>query len=85
VSRSAQDDDFVGVLKKNIPSKLALMGLRPTQADENALCSATILYGSFALPFVIPTEAYPDFLSRSTHDCHACGFPQRKARSVIQH
>jgi hypothetical protein len=29
VWRSAQDDDFVGVLKKNIPNKLALMGLRP--------------------------------------------------------
>jgi hypothetical protein len=26
VKRSAQDDDFVGVLKKNIPNKLALMG-----------------------------------------------------------
>jgi hypothetical protein len=25
VRRSAQDDDFVGVLKKNIPNKLALM------------------------------------------------------------
>jgi hypothetical protein len=25
VKRSAQDDDFVGVLKKNIPSKLALI------------------------------------------------------------
>jgi hypothetical protein len=29
VKRSAQDDDFVGVLKKNIPNKLALMGHRP--------------------------------------------------------
>jgi len=29
VRRSAQDDDFVGVLKKNIPYKLVLMGLRP--------------------------------------------------------
>jgi len=29
VRRFAQDDDFVGVLKKNIPNKLALMGLRP--------------------------------------------------------
>jgi hypothetical protein len=27
VRRSAQDDDFVGVLKKNIPNKLALMRL----------------------------------------------------------
>jgi hypothetical protein len=26
VRRSAQDDDFMGVLKKNIPNKLALMG-----------------------------------------------------------
>jgi hypothetical protein len=29
VRRCAQDDVFVGVLKKNIPRKLALMGLRP--------------------------------------------------------
>jgi hypothetical protein len=29
VKRSAQDDDFVEVLKKNIQNKLALMGLRP--------------------------------------------------------
>jgi hypothetical protein len=27
----AQDDDFVGVLKKNIPNKLALMGRSPFQ------------------------------------------------------
>ena len=27
--RSAQDDVFVGMLTKNIPNKLALMGLRP--------------------------------------------------------
>ena len=29
VRRSAQDEDFVGVLTKKIPNKLALMGLRP--------------------------------------------------------
>ena len=29
VRRCAQDDDFVGVLKKNIPNKLALMGRSP--------------------------------------------------------
>ena len=29
VRRSAQDDDFVGVLTKNTLNKLALMGLRP--------------------------------------------------------
>jgi hypothetical protein len=28
-TRSAQDDDFVGILRKNIQSKLALMGLCP--------------------------------------------------------
>jgi hypothetical protein len=33
------------------------MGLRPTQADENALCSATTLYATVALSFVIPAEA----------------------------
>jgi hypothetical protein len=29
VRRSAQDDDFMGVLTKKIQDKLALMGLRP--------------------------------------------------------
>src|ERR1700722_6347448 len=29
VTRSAQDDDSVGVLAKNIPNKFPLMGLRP--------------------------------------------------------
>jgi hypothetical protein len=29
VWRSAQDDGFVGVLKKNIPNKLALLGRSP--------------------------------------------------------
>jgi hypothetical protein len=29
VGRCAQDDDFVGVLTKNIPNELALMGLHP--------------------------------------------------------
>jgi hypothetical protein len=29
VRRFAQDDDFVGILTKNILNKLALMGLRP--------------------------------------------------------
>jgi hypothetical protein len=27
---NSQDDDFAGVLAKNIPDKLALMGLRPS-------------------------------------------------------
>src|ERR1700679_2569545 len=32
-----------------------VMGLRPTQGDENGFCSATTLPGSAALPFVIST------------------------------
>jgi len=43
VTRSAQDDDFVGVLTKNIENKLALMGLRPACEDENGFGSATAL------------------------------------------
>jgi hypothetical protein len=31
VTRSAQDDDFVGVLTRNIQNKLALMGRSPFQ------------------------------------------------------
>jgi len=51
------------------------MGLRPTQGDENGFRSATALHGSVALPFVIPTGAYPDFLPRGRRQDHACGFP----------
>jgi hypothetical protein len=46
----------VGVLKKNIPNKLALMGQRPTQGDEKSLRPATTLYRTVALSFVIPSE-----------------------------
>jgi hypothetical protein len=54
------------------------MGLRPTQGDENGFCSATALYGSAPLPFVIPPApacrgAYPDFLLRGTKDDLVCG------------
>ncbi len=31
--------------------------------------------GSTALPFVLPTEAYPDFLLRSARQHRVCGFP----------
>jgi hypothetical protein len=34
-----------------------IMGLWPTQADENVFCPATAFYESTTLPFVIPTEA----------------------------
>jgi hypothetical protein len=51
------------------------MGLRPTQGDENGFCPATALYGSVALPFVIPTGADPDFLLRSASQRRVCGFP----------
>jgi hypothetical protein len=60
--RSAQDDGFAGVLMKNIPIRLTLMGLasglssaRPVQIRfEKLLGSATNLYGTVALSFVIP-------------------------------
>jgi hypothetical protein len=35
----------------------------------------TALNGHAALPFVIPTEAYPDFLLRSPDNDHVCGSP----------
>jgi hypothetical protein len=51
------------------------MGLRPTQGDQKRLGPATTLHGTVALSFVIPTEAYPDFLPRGTRKNHVCGFP----------
>jgi hypothetical protein len=42
-----------------------VMGLRPTQVMRNGSCSATTVAGSTALPFVISTGGYPDFLLRA--------------------
>jgi hypothetical protein len=50
------------------------MGLRPTQGDEKRLGPATTPYETVALPFVIPTEANPDFLLRCARQSHVCGF-----------
>jgi len=35
----------------------------------------TTLYGIAPLPFVLSTEAYPDFLLRAACDDHLCGSP----------
>jgi hypothetical protein len=51
------------------------MGLRATQGDEKRLLSKAALHESAALPFVISTEAYPDFLPRRTRSVHVCAFP----------
>jgi hypothetical protein len=42
---------------------------------KNGSCSATTVDGDTALPFVISTEAYPDFLLRAAGNDHVCGFP----------
>src|SRR5271170_3397228 len=42
-----------------------IMGLRPTQGDENALCPATALHGSVAFPFVIPSAAEGSAVQRT--------------------
>jgi hypothetical protein len=49
--------------------------LGPPKVIRNGSCSATDLPGSAALPFVISTEAYPDFLLRAASDVHVCGSP----------
>jgi hypothetical protein len=46
-----------------------------TVVAENGPCSATTLPGSTALPFIISTEAYPDFLLCAAGNDHVCGFP----------
>jgi hypothetical protein len=51
-------------------------GLRPTKGDDKHL-----LFSSYSpveappSPFVISTEAYPDFLLRAAGNDHVCGFP----------
>jgi hypothetical protein len=50
------------------------MGLRPTKVMRNGSHSATTVPASATLPFVISTEAYPDFLLRNTGHDHACDF-----------
>jgi hypothetical protein len=47
----------------------------PAKVMKNGSCSATTVDGSTALPFVISTEAYPDFLLRAAGNDHVCGFP----------
>jgi hypothetical protein len=47
------------------------MGLRPTQADEKLLLLVLL---SVPNRIVIPTGAYPDFLSRSTGQDRVCAF-----------
>jgi hypothetical protein len=42
---------------------------------KNGSCSATTVDGGTALPFVISTEAYPDFLLRTVGSDHGCDFP----------
>jgi hypothetical protein len=55
--RSAQDDDFVGVLTKNMELRPGLSSAKPVQIRvEKRLGSATTLYGALALSFVIPSE-----------------------------
>jgi hypothetical protein len=50
---------------------------------KTAFCPATALHGSFALPFVIPTEANPDFLLRCAGQGHVCGFIKESRRKLI--
>jgi hypothetical protein len=42
---------------------------------KNSSRSATTLPGSTALPLVIPTGAYPDFLLRAASNVYVCGSP----------
>jgi hypothetical protein len=42
---------------------------------KNGFCSATTVDGGTALPFIISTEAYPDFLRRAAGNGHMCGSP----------
>jgi hypothetical protein len=52
---------------------------RPKRSAVQATCCSfihqQIFYESAALPFVIPTEANPDFLPRSTGQGSVCAFP----------
>jgi hypothetical protein len=67
VTRSAQDDDFVGVLTKNLQNKLALMGLHPgynlvnSQPSLRAVNRKNLegLKPRFLLGFCGPTKVVP--------------------------
>jgi hypothetical protein len=61
------------------------MDLGPTQGDENRRETRSLAMefkGRATLRLVIPTEAYPDFLLRSTGDGHVCGFKESRMRFV---
>ena len=47
----------------------------PPKVMKNGCYSATTLPGRTAHPFVISTEAYPDFLLLAASDDHVCGSP----------
>src|SRR5580658_605115 len=47
----------------------------PPKVMKNGFCSATTVDGGTALPFIISTEAYPDFLRRAAGNGHMCGSP----------
>jgi hypothetical protein len=55
VGRSAQDDDFVGILTKNILPKLALMGLRPGLSSARP-----VQIRFFSWPIWTAPEAFTD-------------------------
>jgi hypothetical protein len=45
------------------------------QADPAAPVQQLLSFGRAALPFVISTGAYSDFLLRAAGNDHVCGFP----------
>jgi hypothetical protein len=71
-----------------LPDMLALMGLRPTQGDENTFGPETTLHIKIALSFVIHSEAgglqfcgpflglFFDRAQRSGEICGFCSLPQ---------
>src|SRR5277367_229622 len=56
----------------------------PPKVMKNGSCSATTVDGGTALPFVISTEAQPNFLLRDAGDDHVCGSPQREPHADPQ-
>ena len=58
--------------------------MSPPKVTKNGSYSATTLPGRTALPFVISTEADPDFLLRIASNDHVCGSPWREPHAINQ-
>ena len=75
-------ESTVGLVTKVVVPTGVVMGLRPTQGDENGFCSATALHGGVALPFVIPTEPRSSYCAAPSMATRAAFLEESRVKLV---